>query len=95
MRRSDDDDGDGDEIPRPSREDIETLCILHAVGEGCEAVELAERLGLSSDLAAAVATCIAPLIVRHLVTSRDGIVAVTDEGNAWMKARLAQAQITR
>lgn len=70
----------------PSRAEIETLCILDAIGTGCYQYDLARRLGFSPELAAAVATSVEPLRDAGLVELRDGQVFLTEAGSAWLKA---------
>ena len=55
-----------------SRSDIETLCVLHAVGKaGCRAGDLATRLGLSASLASAVADGMGGVIHSGLLDRSD------------------------
>ncbi len=82
--------GEDDEKPGPSREEIETLCILHAVGpHGCPVHDLARLLGLSPGLAPAVAAGVEPLIRAGWVDRRDDQFSLTDTGQEWLKARLS------
>ena len=75
----------------PSREEIETLCVLHAVGaDGCWTGDLAERLGLSPSLAALVAGGMDPLIRKGWLEERNGRFVVTDVGQEWLSQRLAE-----
>lgn len=81
---------------RLSRADIETLCILNAVGEGtCTPRQLAERLGLSVDLASVLADVLQELAAGGLLVQQVGEVggpySVTSEGAAWMAERLDSA----
>jgi hypothetical protein len=79
-----------DNKSRPSREEIETLCILHAVGGvGCDAGDLSVRLGLSTTLASAVAESIQPLVAEGLLQNEDGWIERTDGGDRRLTARLA------
>jgi DNA-binding MarR family transcriptional regulator len=74
----------------PSREEIESLCILHAVGVlGCPARDLAARLGLSRELASAVAAGIEPLIRAGWIERRDEHVSLTDAGRQQLDRRLS------
>lgn len=85
---------------RLSRADIETLCILNAVGEGtCTPRQLAERLGLSVDLASVLLDVLQELAAGGLLVQQAGAVgevggpySVTSEGTAWMAERLASAE---
>ena len=75
--------------PGPSREQIETLCVLHAVGlGGCRTEDLAERLGLSPTLAAVVAGGMDALVMRGWLEEGKGRFAVTESGDEWLKQRL-------
>lgn len=84
---------------RLSRADIETLCILNAVGEGtCTPRQLAERLGLSVDLASVLVDVLQELAAGGLLVQQVGEVggvggpySVTSEGAAWMAERLDSA----
>lgn len=72
----------------PSREEIETLCILHAIGShGCDMNDLAELLGLSRGLAAAVVEGTGQLISAGWVELNDSRFSLTDEGRDWLKQR--------
>lgn len=74
----------------PTREEIETLCILHVVGRaGCKLDELPHLLGLSTALAEAVANCIEPLIGNGLLVLEDGGVKHTEAGSSYLTDRLA------
>ncbi len=78
---------DGRNLP-PSREEIETLCILHAIGlHGCQADDLATLLGLSPGLASAVAESVQPLISLGWVDLNDNHFSLTDAGHQWLKQR--------
>lgn len=71
-----------------SREEIENLCILHAVGEiGCPSEALAGRLGLSEGLKAAVASAVQTIVARGwLVQELDRLVP-SPAGNQWLRER--------
>jgi hypothetical protein len=78
-----------------SREEIESLCILHAVGTaGCDAQDLATRLGLSHTLAAAVAESTLPLIAEGLLDDTGGCIARTAAGDQRLQERLAALVVT-
>lgn len=79
-----------EEATPPSREEIETLCILHTlVGGPCSVGELTSRLGLAPDVTHAVAAAIEPLVAAGHVEEREGLLRQTDAGRAWMDRRLA------
>ncbi len=74
-----------------TREEIETLCLLHAVGpHGCPVGELAARLGLSSTVASAVAESIVPLVGAGRLAMDDGSIRRTREGDRWLAQRLSE-----
>lgn len=74
---------------RPSRAEIESLCILEAVGpDGCTSTQLAERLGLSPALADAVAEAAADLEASGWLSLEEERICRTDEGQAHLQARL-------
>ena len=71
-----------------SRGDIETLCVLHAVGEqGCPAGDLAERLGLSSTIASEIAAGMDSLASSGLLELEDERFSLTAAGRARLAAR--------
>ena len=74
---------------RLSRQEIEVLCILHAVGSGCALDELVVRLGFPGQLAEVVAEAIEPLIAAGELTADGGMVGVTAAGRAHLSARLS------
>ncbi len=85
---------DNEEQKGPSREEIETLCILYAVGtNGCNERELVTRLGLSHTLTSAVIESIQPLLVANRVVLDEGRIACTDAGHQWLRERLAKHRI--
>jgi len=87
---------DDEQRRAPSREEIESLCILDAVGDdGCEAGELAARLGLSPTIAYAVAEGAAPLIGAGLLERRGDRFTLTDSGYAWLRERLTELDVER
>ena len=78
-------------ICKPSRGEIETLCVLHAVGSsGCQEGDLAARLGLSATLAGAVAEGMDRLITAGLLERVDARFSLTDAGRNKLKTRLAE-----
>ncbi len=75
----------------PSREEIETLCILHAVGRrGCHTSDLPARFGLSPALADVLAEATAPLCAAGWLSVEDDRVATTDAGDRYLAERLAE-----
>ncbi len=85
---------DEGESRAPSREEVETLCILHAVGpHGCPRADLATRLGLSSALAVAVAEGVEPLVARGWLALHDDRFSLTGPGHDWMQTRLSELGI--
>lgn len=84
-------DSGGGENRGPSREEIEILCILHAIGQhGCRADNLATLLGLSPGLASAVADGIGPLISAGWVDLHDDHLSLTDAGFQRLTHRLLE-----
>lgn len=78
-------------ICMPSRGEIETLCVLHAVGpSGCRTGELAARLGLSATLAEVVAEGMERLVIVGLLERVDGRFTVSARGREQLKGRLAE-----
>lgn len=76
---------------RPSRGEVETLCILHVVGrQGCAEAELAPRLGLSPTLGAALVAGLQPLLDRALLIRGCGRLHLTSEGDAHLRRRLGE-----
>ena len=77
--------------PGPSREEIETLCMLHAVGlDGCSVAELPARLGLSPTLAAQFALAIAPLVGRGWLARDGDRISQTETGRERLTLRLSE-----
>ncbi len=69
-----------------SRSEIESLCMLHAIGrDGCELSELPEKLGLSPALAEPVAAAVQPLITDGLVDVAGAQVELTVEGRSKLR----------
>lgn len=80
-----------DSIHKPSRGEIETLCILHAVGpSGCRAGDLAARLGLSPTLASVVVHGIERMIFGGLLDQDDEWFRLTERGRETLTKRLAE-----
>lgn len=78
-----------DPIHMPSRGEIETLCVLHAVGSsGCRANDLAARLGLSATLASVVAHGIERMVFGGLLDSVDDSFRLTERGRDLLMKRL-------
>jgi len=77
-----------------SREEIETLCVLSAIGEeGCPIGDLATRLGLSRTLAGAVADGMRALVDQGLLACEDDQFFLTEEGVDMLETRLAELGI--
>ncbi|HMR75543.1 MAG TPA: hypothetical protein PKD61_10530, partial [Polyangiaceae bacterium] len=76
------------EIRRPSRAEIESLCIVHAIGQtGCTLGNLPARLGLCPTLAPAMKEAVAPLVAAGHVELRDDTVCATPAGWVWLQSR--------
>lgn len=83
------------DAPRPSREEIENLCLLCAVEpNGCTTADLGARLGLSPELAPAVEEAIGPLLAAGMLDDRDGMVVPTQAGRAWLRRRLLEFRVS-
>ena len=79
---------------RPSRAEIEGLCILHAVGpDGCPESDLAGRLGLSPALAGAAIRSIGSLVDAGWLAQEDNRISLTGAGRAWLEERLSQLRV--
>lgn len=71
-----------------SRAEIEIRCVLFAIGEGARSHgEIAERLGLSSQLAPAIAHAMAPMVDAGLVREEAGVVRLTESGRQRLASR--------
>lgn len=82
------------EPERPSREEIEQLCLLHVIGERCPKDELASRLGLSPALSATILNSVTSLIMKAWVWDGGEALELTESGAAWLEARLASYGIS-
>lgn len=79
---------DDDEPRGPTREEIETLCLLHVIHQhGCRASDLAALLGLSPGLAATVAQCAEPLVKAGWVDAKEDRLSLTSAGEQWLHER--------
>ena len=75
-----------EELVAALRSEIESLCMLHAIGrDGCELSELPEKLGLSPALAEPVAAAVQPLITDGLVDVAGAQVELTVEGRSKLR----------
>ena len=75
--------------PSPSRAEVETLCLLHAVGPaGCPTSDLAGRLGLSTGLRSAVEAAAQTLEGSGWLTIEDGQITRTTAGERHLAERL-------
>jgi hypothetical protein len=81
----------GDKVARPSRAEIESLCLLDVIGDGGTTVgELTARLGLPPELGSVIDQAILALVGRGYVTVGATQVSVTDAGRAWMERRVSE-----
>lgn len=93
MKRRGTTDGGPGEGGKLSRGDIETLCVLHAVGAGgCPAGDLAERLGLSASIAPEIAAGMDSLVNSGLLNLEDGHFSLTDAGRVRLEKRSGSAE---
>ncbi len=80
-----------DETSAPSREEIEIICLLQAVGTNpCTVSELTERLGLSRLLGSALVEAMQTLVSKDWLSLRDDQLALTDAGRFWLNERLSR-----
>lgn len=71
-----------------SRGDIETLIVLHVVGEdGCPIAELATRLGLSRTIASEMAAGMDSLVTAGLLKVEEDCFHLTDSGRDRLERR--------
>lgn len=78
-------------VARPSREEIESLCLLFLVERGpCSVSELAERLGVSSDAGDAIERAVEPLVTAGRLELRGAQVLLTAAGREWRDRRLSE-----
>ncbi len=88
------DDLDDDDAGKPKREEIETLCLLHVVGpRACSLSQLAARLGLASSLVPAIKVAIETLSGAGWLALVGEMVSRTDEGGAYLAARLEALRV--
>jgi hypothetical protein len=79
---------------RPSREEIEYLCLVHAVGpDGCATPKLAQRLGLSPELSQCIDEAVVVLLQDGRLESSCDSLTVTAAGREWLQRRLAELGI--
>ena len=86
---------DEDEHRGPSREEIEVLCILHAVdARVSSASELAGSLGLSPALASAAAVAAHTLVTAGWLRLVEDRFQLTDDGREHLTRRLSDFGIS-
>lgn len=91
MRQNPHESASSGERSGPSRQEIETLCILHAIGSsGCPVADLAPRLGFPTTLGGVVSESVNLLIFEGRVERRDERFALTDTGRDWLLTTLAR-----
>lgn len=79
------------EVARPSRAEIESLCILDVAGRGDGTLaDLAERLGVARELAPAIEEAIGPLVALGHLDVGDVGVSLTKAGRDWLQRRLSE-----
>ncbi len=82
-----------DDVPGPSRAEIETLLVLYVVGsDGCACDELASRLGLSQTLSHAVANGLGFLVLAGWLEQdeTENRFSLTEAGRLKLTSRLAE-----
>jgi hypothetical protein len=83
--------GHDEDVVRPTREEIERLCLLHVVADGASSgKEIAEALGLARELAPALELAIQPCIDAGQMEHVGAMVRVTETGRDWMVTRLSE-----
>ena len=86
--------GNEGSIHKPSRGEIETLCVLDAVGtSGCRVGDLAARLGLSATLAAVVAQGMERVIFAGLLERDEESFRLTKQGCEMLTRTLAELDL--
>ena len=80
------------ERPKTSRAEIETFCMLHAIGRhGCRRDELAGRLGLPAHLAGPVGDAATTMAVEPgWLAVKEDRLSLTEVGHVGLLARLAE-----
>lgn len=77
--------------PKVTREEIENLCILHAIGDqGCPLGDLPARLGLSPTLVSAVTESLTGLLGTGWIRREDDTLTQTEKGREWLTRRLLE-----
>lgn len=80
-----------DKVARPSRAEIESLCLLDVIGDsGATVGEVTARLGFPPELASATEQAILALVGRGYVEVGATRVDVTEAGRTWMRRRLSE-----
>jgi len=75
---------------RPSCEEIEMLCMFYAIAEESRsAATLTERLGLAKEHEHLVQSAVLSLVAMGYVEMGEEVFTATDEGRAWMTARVS------
>jgi DNA-binding IclR family transcriptional regulator len=74
--------------PRPSRAEIERLCLLKAIGDGSSLSAVAQNLGLSPQLAHAIRHALQTLIEAGFVEASGDRVSPTEEGVRYLRERV-------
>ena len=85
-------DKDGaDAVPTPTREEIETLCVLHVIGvSGSPVAEVAALLGLSGELASVVANGLIAIERAGWLKIDGDVVTRTARGQEYLERRVAE-----
>jgi hypothetical protein len=86
--------GHGNPKLRPSRADVETVCLLYAIPDiESSAGDVAATLGLDPELGATVLAACEVLIASSWVLRNGDRVARTEAGRAWLEARLDELDV--
>lgn len=76
-----------------SRQEIETVCIVYALGtDGCTAEELTSRLGLGPSLTAVVVGVLESFVAEGWIARGDDRFFPSIAGREWVRRRLEANQ---
>ena len=85
--------GTAGEVARPSRADVETLCVLHVVDRGhTTAAAVTEGMGLARELTPAIEREIETIVALGHLAVAEGGVSLRGTGREWLLRRLAELE---
>jgi len=83
-----------DDIERPSRAEIETLCLLYAISAGpCTVVELAVRLGFGESVAGVIREALESQGAAGTIEFSGNIVRISNAGAESLRRRLVELDV--